>query len=181
MKDKMSLIQRCRKHFITITKHKWFVFIECCKLGIIWQGITHDLSKYSLAEFIPSAKYFQGNRSPIEAEKEAIGYSYAWRNHKGKNKHHWQWYIDTEKNEDGSWNITVAPMPLRYIKEMVADMIGAGKAYSNGKSGLREVCRYYHKKKYEWVIHEETQKILEDMIGYPLWLEKVACQMEAAE
>ena len=60
------------KHFVTITKHKWVVMINCIKAGIIWRGLTHDLSKYGITEFCSSAKYFQGNRSPIDAEKKKL-------------------------------------------------------------------------------------------------------------
>ena len=70
------------KHFKTITKHKWVVFKECASCGLIWRGLVHDLSKYSPSEFIPSAKYFQGNKSPIDAEKDSVGYSKAWMHHK---------------------------------------------------------------------------------------------------
>ena len=76
------------KHFKTVCKHKYYVFKECAACGLFWQGLVHDLSKFSPVEFASSAKYFQGNRSPIDAEKEAIGYSTAWLHHKGHNKHH---------------------------------------------------------------------------------------------
>ena len=58
------------KHLKTILKHKAIVFRECKSCGIMWQGIKHDLSKLTPAEFLPSARYFQGDRSPIEKEKE---------------------------------------------------------------------------------------------------------------
>ncbi|GAG39995.1 unnamed protein product, partial [marine sediment metagenome] len=72
------------KHFITITKHKYYVAIECFKVGLFWQGIVHDLSKYSFTEFFISAKYFQGNSSPTNKERVERGYSLAWLNHKAK-------------------------------------------------------------------------------------------------
>ena len=76
------------KHFITVTRHRHKVFVHCVKVGIPLQGLLHDLSKYSLTEFVPGAKYYRGNRSPNEAEREDIGYSKAWMHHKGRNKHH---------------------------------------------------------------------------------------------
>ena len=82
------------KHFRTVCKHKWYVFKECAACGLIWQGIIHDLSKFGITEFASSAKYFQGDRSPIEAEKETVGYSLAWLHHKGHNKHHWEYWTD---------------------------------------------------------------------------------------
>ena len=84
------------KHFITITKHKWLVLILCIKAGIPWRGIVHDLSKYSPTEFIESVKYYQGDHSPITECKKENGYSKAWLHHKGRNKHHYEYWYDRE-------------------------------------------------------------------------------------
>ena len=80
------------KHFKTITKHKLLVMEGCFKVGLYWQGITHDLSKYSPTEFLVGARYFQGTRSPNAAEREAKGYSEAWMHHKGRNRHHYEYW-----------------------------------------------------------------------------------------
>jgi hypothetical protein len=158
----MDTMIKCWKHFKTIIRHKWFVFVECCKMGIPWQGIVHDLSKFSLAEFLPSAKYFQGNRSPIEAEKIEKEYSYAWLHHKGVNRHHWQWYIDNDGvDENGIIKWYPAPMPDKYIKEMYCDMVGAGKAYG----GAIPIKDYYLSKRHEWLLHPETKIKFERMLG----------------
>ncbi|MCL1829321.1 MAG: DUF5662 family protein [Oscillospiraceae bacterium] len=152
----------CWGHFKTILKHKWYVFIECCKMGIPLRGLTHDLSKFSPAEFIPSARYFQGNRSPIEAERETVGYSRAWLNHKSKNKHHWQYWLDnggTDKNGAVKW--TPVPMPDKYIKEMYCDMVGAAKAYG----GVTSAKGYYLSKRSGWLVHPETKDKFERMLG----------------
>lgn len=82
------------KHFCTITKHRHQVIKHCFKVGIGFQGLFHDLSKYSLFEFIPGVKNYQGTRSPNEAEREINGYSAAWLHHKGRNKHHFEYWID---------------------------------------------------------------------------------------
>ena len=82
------------KHFKTITYHKYLVMQGCFKVGLYWQGIFHDMSKYSPSEFWVGAKYYQGNRSPNNAEREAIGYSSSWLHHKGRNKHHYEYWID---------------------------------------------------------------------------------------
>ena len=81
-------------HLKTITLHKLRVTRLCFKMGLIKQGLLHDLSKYSPVEFWAGVRYFQGNRSPIDAEKEAKGYSEGWLHHKGHNKHHWEYWID---------------------------------------------------------------------------------------
>jgi len=157
----VTLKEKCIAHAKTILRHKWYVFIECCRLGIPLQGLLHDLSKFRPVEFVSSAVYFQGDRSPVEAEAEVFGYSYAWRHHKGFNLHHWQWYVDFAGfDEDGSYRLSVAPIPDRYIKEMLADMIGAGKAY--GGTGVQE---YYESHKDQIIMHPSSQAKFERLLA----------------
>ena len=144
------------KHFKIITIHKYYVLCECFKRKLYLQGLVHDLSKYSFAEFISSAKYFQGDKTPIEAEKAAIGYSFAWLNHKAKNKHHWQYWIDIEKGE-----LLMAKIPRKYILEMVCDLIGASKAYLKGKYSPKEPYEYFKKNKNYFLMEKESKEILE--------------------
>ena len=59
-------------HFATITRHRHRVIAHCFRVGIGWQGLFHDLSKYSPTEFIPGARYYQGTRSPNERERELL-------------------------------------------------------------------------------------------------------------
>lgn len=123
---KMSII----RHFMTITKHRWMVRKHCFKVGLYWQGLTHDLSKYTPSEFFVGVKYYQGTRSPNSKEREEIGYSTAWMHHKGRNKHHFEYWTDisiqTRRYEP-------VKMPPRYFVEMVMDRIAACKIY-NGKN-----------------------------------------------
>ena len=105
------------KHLKTVLKHKAIVFKLMFKCGYGWQGFCHDLSKFGITEFISSAKHFQGNKSPIEKEKEEIGYSKAWLHHKGHNKHHWEYWTDFDNNG----NIIVNKIPYKYVVEMVCD------------------------------------------------------------
>lgn len=119
-------------HLKTIIKHKIEVGKVCFKFGLYWQGLTHDLSKFSITEFAPSARYFQGGSSPIDAEKREKGYSAAWLHHKSKNKHH-QWYW---MDWDNKQNPTPCRIPAKYVYEMIADWIGAGKVY--GKNAGKE-------------------------------------------
>jgi hypothetical protein len=107
-------------------------------MKLYWQGIVHDLSKYSPTEFLASAKYFQGNSTPIAAEKAAIGYSVAWLNHKAKNKHHWEYWTDFR---DGT--ILTVPIPKKYLKEMFCDMVGASKTYLSQKFDKKEPLKYF--------------------------------------
>lgn len=140
------------KHFKTVCKHKAFVYRECKACGIWWQGVIHDLSKFSLTEFVPSAKHFQGDKSPIEAEKAEVGYSIAWLHHKGTNKHHWEWWTDFDKNGQ----IIANKIPKKYVIEMVCDWIGAGKAYSKEQWTEAEPLNYFNKVKNGRHFHPET-------------------------
>ena len=107
-----SFIINACKHFNTITKHRHKVIKHCFKAGILWQGCLHDLSKYSFHEFIVGAKYYQGTRSPNEAEREAKGYSSAWMHHKGRNKHHFEYWTDYNTK---TRTIEPVKMPMNYL------------------------------------------------------------------
>ena len=92
------------KHFKTITHHKILVAKYCFRIGLYRQGLTHDLSKYSPTEFWAGAKYYQGDRSPNEAERMDKGYSAAWLHHKGRNRHHLEYWVDyTGNNDEDPW------------------------------------------------------------------------------
>lgn len=122
------------KHFRTITKHRRLVRKGCFAVGLYRQGLTHDLSKYSPTEFRSGIKYFQGNRSPNSKERELFGYSLAWMHHKGRNKHHFEYWTDLDLK---TRRYAPVPMPRKYLAEMVMDRIAAcktyhGKAYQDG-------------------------------------------------
>jgi len=144
------------KHFKTVCKHRKIVYQECKACGITWQGIVHDLSKFSPIEFSTSAKHFQGNRSPIEAEKEDCGYSMAWLHHKGVNKHHWEWWTDF----DDKGQIIANKIPSKYVVEMICDWIGAGKVYSNEKWTQEEPLNYFYKVRKGRHFYPETEKLI---------------------
>ena len=125
-------------HLKTIIKHKYYVGIECFRVGLYWQGIIHDLSKFHPTEFLNSAKYWTGTSSPIDMEKRDIGYSEAWLHHAGHNKHHWEYWVDFN---DGQ--ILLCPIPDKYILEMSCDIIGASKAYLGDKHTRTAPLAYF--------------------------------------
>lgn len=145
------------KHLRTVAKHRWVVLQQCARCGYFWQGLTHDLSKLSRAEFVSSARYFQGDRSPIEAEKAAQGYSAAWLHHKGRNPHHWEYWTDFD---EGDGHVIANKIPYRYVVEMVCDWIGAGMVYSQDKWTQSEPLAYYDKVRKGRHFHEETELML---------------------
>ncbi len=127
-------------HFKLITHHKWVVFKLCCKIGEPWRGLMHDLSKYSPTEFLESVKYYQGDHSPITEAKKDKGYSEAWLHHKGRNKHHTQYWIDYESPEK------TPVIPYHYAAEMICDKLAAGIIYQ-GKKWTKEFELSYWEEK----------------------------------
>lgn len=125
------------KHLKMILKHKYWVGKYCFKCGIPWQGITHDLSKFSPTEFFESVKYYQGTSSPIDAAKKDKGYSKAWMHHRGRNKHHYEYWQD---NFDNGGEPLI--MPYEYAVELLCDYLGAGRAYMGKK--------FTYKSEYQW-------------------------------
>lgn len=157
---KQNIIIKSIKHFKTVSKHKWEVGKMCFKCGLYKQGLLHDLSKFSRAEFIESVKYYQGTSSPIDAEKKEKGYSYVWLHHRGRNQHHWEYWIDnlgTKENKP-------AKIPYRYVAEMICDWIGAGKVYMGDKWTQKSPLEYYEKNKPTMIFHPDTQKLIEKLL-----------------
>ena len=126
----MSVLIKAWEHFKTITRHRHGVIKNCYKAGILWQGLRHDLSKYSPEEFLKGCKYYQGTRSPHEAEREEYGFSYGWMHHKGRNKHHFEYWTDYDLRTK---LMTPVKMPLKYVKEMFCDRVAASKIYMKDK------------------------------------------------
>ena len=150
------------KHFCTITHHKYLVAKGCFAVGLYLQGFMHDMSKYSFAEFRVGAKYFQGTRSPNNAEKEDIGYSSSWLHHKGRNKHHLEYWLDYGFPPDK--RITGMRMPEKYVVEMFMDRIAACKVYMHGNYTDSSPLEYYERGKHITILHDETRALLESML-----------------
>ena len=111
------------KHLGLVLRHKWRVLINCSKCGLVWRGLVHDLSKFSPTEFFESVKYYQGNRSPIGVCRKEKGYSIAWLHHKGRNKHHIEYWTDRECKEQPL-------IPYQYAVECVCDKLAATRIYA---------------------------------------------------
>ncbi|HEY9575902.1 MAG TPA: DUF5662 family protein [Lachnospiraceae bacterium] len=152
-------------HFKTITKHKLTVMKYCFRMGLIKQGICHDLSKYSWIEFSVGAKYYQGDRSPNNAEREDKGRSDAWLHHKGRNKHHFEYWIDYCQNPQSEKILEGIEMPRCYVAEMIADRISACKVYMGENYHDAAAYEYYKKGTDKlWFIHPKTQRQLKGLL-----------------
>lgn len=148
-------------HFSTINRHKIRVTKLCFRCGLYKQGLLHDLSKYSYVEFSAGVKYFQGNRSPIDKEKEVLGYSLGWLHHKGRNKHHWEYWLD-----NGKEGIIPLKMPVNYVVEMFCDRVVASKIYQKEKYTNRSALEYYLNGLDHILIHPETDTLIRHLLTY---------------
>ena len=145
------------KHFLTITKHRNEVIRLCFKAGIGFQGLFHDLSKFSLTEFVPGAKYYMGDQSPNNGERNDKGYSLAWMHHKGRNKHHFEFWYDYEMSTK---KLVPIDMPDRFIKEMFCDRVAASKTYNKAKYTQESPLLYLTKSTAREKMTETTYKKL---------------------
>ncbi len=146
-------------HFKTICKHKRYVARYCRKCGYFFRGLIHDMSKFSFVEFFGTGKYFQGNRSPIDAEKEEKGYSLGWQHHKGHNPHHWEYWLENL----GTYENKPIKIPYKYVVEMCCDWIAAGIVYEKVKINENEPyhapLKYFNSHLHERIFHPETLKL----------------------
>ncbi|MBR5451973.1 MAG: catalase [Clostridia bacterium] len=149
-------------HLKTVLSHKWQVFLLCKKVGIIRQGLTHDLSKFSPTEFLPGAKYYQGGkRSPNEQERLLFGYSAAWLHHKGRNRHHFEYWCDYNPKER---KMMPVKMPVKYLAELLCDRIAASKIYQGKNYTDAFPLEYFLRGKPTRTIHPETSDFIEKML-----------------
>ncbi len=148
-------------HFKTITRHRHTVIAHSRLAGILFQGLRHDLSKYSPTEFIPGARFYCGDRSPNEEERALYGYSAAWLHHKGRNRHHFEYWSDynVKTKEFGP-----VPMPPKYIAEMFCDRVAASKIYQGKKYTDKHPLEYFMRSKGRRPIDPNTSDMIEGLL-----------------
>ena len=150
-------------HLHTIHTHRKWVRHYCFMFGLYKQGLFHDLSKYSPTEFWESVKYYQGTSSPIDACKKVNGYSMAWFHHRGRNKHHYEYWCD---NFDKG-NITSNLMPYNYFVEMFCDFLAAGRAYMGKDFTFDKEHKWWLSKREHCAMNKKQIKML-DFIFFTL-------------
>lgn len=153
------------RHLCTVHHHRALVRKYCFKLGLYRQGLMHDLSKYSPTEFFVGAKYYQGYRSPNTAERLDRGYSSSWLHHKGRNKHHLEYWIDYSLQKDG-YPLTGMEMPVKYVAEMLCDRIAACRVYQGDAYTDASAWQYYENglRVNTMIMHPKTRELLENML-----------------
>ena len=145
-------------HLSTITRHRHGVIRHCFRAGIGRRGLLHDLSKYSPTEFFVGVKYYQGCKSPNEGERAAYGFSKAWIHHKGRNRHHFEYWTDYDRV---TRLMTPVKMPLVFVKEMFCDRVAASKIYQAENYVPSHPLEYFRRGKANRAIHPETAELLE--------------------
>ena len=154
----MNTIQKFFGHLSTVTRHRHLVIAHCAKAGILWQGLRHDLSKYGKTEFWQGVRFYDGTHSPTEDERRTLGYSLAWMHHKGRNRHHWEYWTDYSIAEK---RYVPMPMPRRFMAEMLCDRIAASKIYNGAAYTDAAPLDYLMRGKMHDAMHPETRQTLE--------------------
>ncbi len=154
------------KYLKVLCMHKFFVMQACCKLGLVWLGIIHDMSKFSLVELIGYIKKFKSvtsfsrDKSGYYDPLDDINFAYAWVHHVHNNKHHWQYWVVIRDDIEGKEAFKILDMPKQYILEMLCDWWGASKAYK-GKGMLY----FWENNRDKLKLSENTVNYIEDNIG----------------
>ncbi len=155
------MFENLKGHLFTIIRHRHKVMEHCFKAGIIRRGLVHDLSKFSPTEFIPGVLYFQGERSPNEKEREVTGYSKAWMHHKGRNRHHFEYWTDYSTVTK---RLEPVRMPDVFIFEMFCDRVAASKIYNKERYTDHMPLDYFMRAKHRRIIEAETAAKLEFLL-----------------
>lgn len=160
------MLKNAIAHWKKIRTHRKWVRRYCWKQGLFWQGLTHDLSKYSPTEFFESVKYYQGTSSPIDACKKANGVSYAWMHHKGRNPHHYEYWQD---NFDRGGQPVL--MPYKYFVEEMCDFISAARAYLGKDFSYVKEEEWWKKKRENCAMHPNNKIMLDIIFNDLAWSE----------
>lgn len=158
----MRIIHNAIGHMKTINHHKKLVMQGCFRLGLYGQGLLHDLSKYTWPELRIGIRYFRDDQSPHNGEREKYGYSTAWLHHKGRNKHHAEYWIDYTTGPDK--HVAGMKMPVKYLIEMFVDRISASKNYRADEYKDTDPLEYYEKRKSYMIVHDDTRRQLEFLL-----------------
>ncbi|MDO4501976.1 MAG: DUF5662 family protein [Coriobacteriia bacterium] len=150
-------------HFRTITKHKLLVMRHCFRVGLYKQGLLHDLSKYAPVEFTTGARFYTGVKSPNAVERRVRGLSEAWCHHKGRNRHHFEYWIDLAG--PGDHRLVGKPMPTRYVVEMFCDRVAACKVYEGDDYTDASALRYFQSGPDTDFMHPDSVALLVRMLS----------------
>lgn len=151
-------MSRHLRYLSYVLRHKWFVFVAGRRTGApIWRLLIHDWSKFTRAEWRPYVLSFYGPWKYKDRPPEVVAaFDRAWLHHQHTNPHHWQHWI---LREDGV-AVKTLPIPEHFVREMVADWMGAGRAIT----GRWEVADWYATNREKIVLHSETRALVEALL-----------------
>lgn len=166
------------KYWWYVVRHRFFVFVECCKLGIPLRGFLHDRSKYRPSEWFPYVGFFHGKGKTFKRDKTGYykptdtgdsAFDFAWLLHQKRNDHHWQWWI-LPSDEGG---VKVLPMSSQARREMLADWKGAGRAQHRPDTRAWYLANWY-----KLQLHPDTRAWVDKQLGLVMIEWKDAPDME---
>lgn len=163
---RMITWKKIKGHLKTITEHKLLVMRHCFKIGLYRQGIMHDLSKYMPSELLMGFMYYDdGKSSPNNGERRDKGYSNAWMHHKGRNRHHFEYWTDYSLHPSEAKDpLQAVEMPRKYVAEMLMDRICASKNYNKESYTQHDPLSYFEHGKSHYLLHPQTEKELHGML-----------------
>lgn len=170
MKEEIQLKRitkdKVKGHLKTITDHKLLVMKHCFQVGLYRQGLMHDMSKYMPSELLMGFMYYDdGKSSPNNGERTHKGYSYAWMHHKGRNRHHFEYWLDYSLQfSKDKFPMEPVQMPRKYVAEMLMDRISASKNYNKESYTDMDPLTYFERGRGQYMIHPQTKKELHGML-----------------
>jgi hypothetical protein len=172
-KPKSRLIHHL-KYLWYLLKHKWFVFVAGRSLGVgLWQLLVHDLSKFGRKEWGGYVRYFFSRKDEflkgrLDPTVVMSDFDSAWNHHQKVNPHHWQyWVLVTDNKADP---IRTLEIPEKYVREMLADWMGAGR----GKTGSWDMEGWVAENAPNMLFHPNTADLVHDILNVELGMPKAA-------
>lgn len=158
--------EKIKGHLKTINEHKLLVMKHCFRIGLYKQGLLHDMSKYMPSELFMGFMYYDdGKSSPNNGERCDKGYSAAWLHHKGRNRHHFEYWLDySQQHSKDNYPLQAVQMPRKYVAEMLMDRICASKNYNKESYTDHDALAYYERGRGHYLLHPQTAKELHGML-----------------
>ena len=158
-----------KKYFLflkSLLRHKWYVLRAGRLTGVpLWRSLIHDWNKFTPSEFGRYARNFQGDysKSPNDRDRVSLEFTLAWLHHENRSPHHWGYWIPRTGQSAGK----PLPMPETHVREMIADFMGASKAYTDSWG----IAAWLNRAGPEMRLHSDTVETISDVMhgaGYLL-------------
>lgn len=150
------------KYIWLTIKHKWFVLVAGLRTKApLWRLIIHDWTKFTPSEAPHYGRQFFGDHG------NPYAFIKAWIHHQNHNPHHWEYWIPRSGHnrcdppyQDGH----PVPMPEWAVREMVADWLGAGRAYEGCWPDVMH-WKWLKENRGKMILHPETEAALSRVLS----------------